>query len=41
MLYGIKQKNIVSLTKNGNVIVTQGFIGSDKNNFNTTLGRRF
>ena len=33
------QKNIVSLTKNGNVIVTQGFIGSDKNNFNTTLGR--
>ena len=33
------QKNICNNIKKGKINVTQGFIASDKNNFNTTLGR--
>ncbi len=33
------QKNICNKIKKGKINVTQGFIASDKNNFNTTLGR--
>lgn len=33
------QKNILNKIQKGKINVTQGFIGSDKNNFSTSLGR--